>query len=179
MTNGSHLNFITLMTGWSSGVSTLFFLAGREMFPWYILESWHFVSCVFSDWKRGLAICSVAWRRKNWRSSTKGKRRRWYISFLFYCSASTLFDWWENSFLFVPVCVLTVQELQGYHLCHWRLVLVGLGVLCTGGFLLLLLYWMPEWCVKSTCTRTSVRDADVVLLRSTVSSPIPSMPFSW
>ncbi|TNM87956.1 hypothetical protein fugu_006177 [Takifugu bimaculatus] len=59
------------------------------------------------------------------------------------------------------------MELQGYHLCRWRLVLVGLGVLCTGGFLLLLLYWMPEWCVKCTCTRTSVRDADVILLRST------------
>ncbi|XP_008328993.1 probable cation-transporting ATPase 13A3 isoform X2 [Cynoglossus semilaevis] len=59
------------------------------------------------------------------------------------------------------------MELQGYRLCHWRLVLVGLGVLCTGGFLLLLLYWMPEWCVKSTCTRTTARDAEVVLLRST------------
>ncbi|KAM7387930.1 hypothetical protein PAMP_024137 [Pampus punctatissimus] len=60
------------------------------------------------------------------------------------------------------------MELQGYRLCRWRLALVGLGVLCTGGFLLLLLYWMPEWCVKSTCTRTTARDADVVLLRSTI-----------
>ncbi|KAM6921450.1 polyamine-transporting ATPase 13A3 [Xenentodon cancila] len=59
------------------------------------------------------------------------------------------------------------MELQGYRLCHWRLALVGVGVLCTGGFLLLLLYWMPEWCVKSTCTRTTARDAKVVLLRST------------
>ncbi|XP_034035846.1 probable cation-transporting ATPase 13A3 isoform X2 [Thalassophryne amazonica] len=59
------------------------------------------------------------------------------------------------------------MELQGYRLCWWRLALVGLGVLCTGGFLLLLLYWMPEWCVKSTCTRTMVHDAEVVLLRST------------
>ncbi|XP_010754766.2 probable cation-transporting ATPase 13A3 isoform X2 [Larimichthys crocea] len=59
------------------------------------------------------------------------------------------------------------MELQGYRLCRWRLALVGLGVLCTGGFLLLLLYWMPEWCVKSTCTRTTARDAEVVLLRST------------
>ncbi|KAM7409529.1 hypothetical protein PAMA_001151 [Pampus argenteus] len=59
------------------------------------------------------------------------------------------------------------MELQGYRLCRWKLALVGLGVLCTGGFLLLLLYWMPEWCVKSTCTRTTARDADVVLLRST------------
>uniref|UniRef100_A0A3B5PQT5 Polyamine-transporting ATPase 13A3 n=1 Tax=Xiphophorus maculatus TaxID=8083 RepID=A0A3B5PQT5_XIPMA len=62
------------------------------------------------------------------------------------------------------------MELQGYRLCRWRLALVGFGVLCTGGFLLLLLYWMPEWCVKSTCTRTTVRDAEVVLLRSTVGS---------
>ncbi|KAM9383997.1 polyamine-transporting ATPase 13A3 [Pholidichthys leucotaenia] len=59
------------------------------------------------------------------------------------------------------------MELHGYCLCRWRLALVGLGVLCTGGFLLLLLYWMPEWCVKSTCTRTAARDAEVVLLRST------------
>ncbi|XP_015251745.1 PREDICTED: probable cation-transporting ATPase 13A3 [Cyprinodon variegatus] len=59
------------------------------------------------------------------------------------------------------------MELQGYQFCRWRLALVGFGVLCTGGFLLLLLYWMPEWCVKSTCTRTTARDAEVVLLRST------------
>ncbi|KAK5623716.1 hypothetical protein CRENBAI_007561 [Crenichthys baileyi] len=59
------------------------------------------------------------------------------------------------------------MELQGYRLCRWRLALVGFGVLCTGGFLLLLLYWLPEWCVKSTCTRTTAHDAEVVLLRST------------
>uniref|UniRef100_A0A3P9JAQ1 Polyamine-transporting ATPase 13A3 n=1 Tax=Oryzias latipes TaxID=8090 RepID=A0A3P9JAQ1_ORYLA len=64
------------------------------------------------------------------------------------------------------------MELHGYRLCRWRLALVGFGVLCTGGFLLLLLYWMPEWCVKSTCTRTTARDAEVVLLRSTVRSNI-------
>uniref|UniRef100_A0A672FZT2 ATPase 13A3 n=1 Tax=Salarias fasciatus TaxID=181472 RepID=A0A672FZT2_SALFA len=62
------------------------------------------------------------------------------------------------------------MELLGYRLCRWRLALVGLGVVCTGGFLLLLLYWMPEWCVKSTCTRTTARDAEVVLMRSTVRS---------
>uniref|UniRef100_A0A8C6Q8X3 Polyamine-transporting ATPase 13A3 n=1 Tax=Nothobranchius furzeri TaxID=105023 RepID=A0A8C6Q8X3_NOTFU len=60
------------------------------------------------------------------------------------------------------------MELQGYRLCRWRLALVGFGVFCTGGFLLLLLYWMPQWCVKSTCTRTTARDAEVVLLRSTI-----------
>lgn len=67
-----------------------------------------------------------------------------------------------------PFFPLVLQELQGYRFCRWRLALVGIGVLCTGGFLLLLLYWMPEWCVKSTCTRTTARDAEVVLLRSTV-----------
>uniref|UniRef100_A0A8C1L0A1 ATPase 13A3 n=1 Tax=Cyprinus carpio TaxID=7962 RepID=A0A8C1L0A1_CYPCA len=60
------------------------------------------------------------------------------------------------------------MELSGYRLCRWKLVLVGLGGLCTGGFLFLLLYWMPEWCVKATCTRSAVRDADVALLQSTV-----------
>uniref|UniRef100_A0A673YIZ9 Polyamine-transporting ATPase 13A3 n=1 Tax=Salmo trutta TaxID=8032 RepID=A0A673YIZ9_SALTR len=61
------------------------------------------------------------------------------------------------------------MELQGYRVCRWRVAVVSLGVLCTGGFLLLLLYWMPEWCVKATCTRTTVREAEVVLLQSTVS----------
>uniref|UniRef100_A0A8C9SXN0 Polyamine-transporting ATPase 13A3 n=1 Tax=Scleropages formosus TaxID=113540 RepID=A0A8C9SXN0_SCLFO len=65
------------------------------------------------------------------------------------------------------------MEISGYRLCRWKLALVGIGVLCTGGFLLLLLYWLPEWCVKGTCTRTSVRDAQVVLLQSTVSTLHP------
>ncbi|XP_053539033.1 polyamine-transporting ATPase 13A3 isoform X3 [Ictalurus punctatus] len=59
------------------------------------------------------------------------------------------------------------QEMRGYKLCRWKLALVAMGVLCTGGFLLLLLYWLPEWCVKGTCTRTTIRDAQVVLLQST------------
>lgn len=60
------------------------------------------------------------------------------------------------------------QELSGYRLCRWKLAFVAVGVLCSGGFLLLLLYWLPEWCVKATCTRTTIRDAEVVLLQSTV-----------
>ncbi|XP_041695692.1 polyamine-transporting ATPase 13A3 isoform X1 [Coregonus clupeaformis] len=59
------------------------------------------------------------------------------------------------------------MELQGYRVCRWRVAVVGLLVLCTGGFLLLLLYWMPEWCVKATCSRTTIREAEVVLLQST------------
>uniref|UniRef100_A0A8C7EYV6 Polyamine-transporting ATPase 13A3 n=1 Tax=Oncorhynchus kisutch TaxID=8019 RepID=A0A8C7EYV6_ONCKI len=66
------------------------------------------------------------------------------------------------------------MELQGYRVCRWRVAVVSLGVLCTGGFLLLLLYWMPEWCVKATCTRTTVREAEVVLLQSTVMK-VPSV----
>ncbi|OCT80712.1 hypothetical protein XELAEV_18027526mg [Xenopus laevis] len=59
------------------------------------------------------------------------------------------------------------MEIDGYNLCRWKLVLVAIGVLCSGGFLLLLLYWMPKWRVKATCTRVTLKDCDVVLLRTT------------
>ncbi|XP_013368952.1 PREDICTED: probable cation-transporting ATPase 13A3 isoform X4 [Chinchilla lanigera] len=59
------------------------------------------------------------------------------------------------------------MEVYGYNLCRWKLAIVALGVICTGGFLLLLLYWMPEWRVKATCVRAAVKDCDVVLLRTT------------
>ncbi|XP_038301283.1 polyamine-transporting ATPase 13A3 isoform X2 [Canis lupus baileyi] len=59
------------------------------------------------------------------------------------------------------------MEIYGYNLCRWKLAVVSLGVVCTGGFLLLLLYWMPEWRVKATCIRAAVRDCEVVLLRTT------------
>ncbi|KAI1882813.1 hypothetical protein AGOR_G00238780 [Albula goreensis] len=59
------------------------------------------------------------------------------------------------------------MEISGYRWCPWKLALVGLGAVCTGGFLLLLLYWMPEWGVKATCTRTGIREAEVLLLQST------------
>ncbi|XP_069583276.1 polyamine-transporting ATPase 13A3 isoform X1 [Ranitomeya imitator] len=59
------------------------------------------------------------------------------------------------------------MEIDGYNLCRWKLALVAVGVLCTGGFLLLLLYWMPKWRVKATCTQTTLKDCDVVLLRTT------------
>lgn len=61
------------------------------------------------------------------------------------------------------------MEIYGYNLCRWKLAIVSLGVVCTGGFLLLLLYWMPEWRVKATCIKAAVRDCEVVLLRTTVS----------
>eukprot|EP00062_Callorhinchus_milii_P016845 gi/632968589/ref/XP_007900609.1/ PREDICTED: probable cation-transporting ATPase 13A3 isoform X2 [Callorhinchus milii] len=59
------------------------------------------------------------------------------------------------------------MEVYGYKPCRWKLVLVAVGVVCTGGFLLLLLYWMPEWSVKATCIPTTLKEAEVVLLKST------------
>uniref|UniRef100_A0A8C5KNQ8 Polyamine-transporting ATPase 13A3 n=1 Tax=Jaculus jaculus TaxID=51337 RepID=A0A8C5KNQ8_JACJA len=59
------------------------------------------------------------------------------------------------------------MEIYGYNLCRWKLAIVSVGVICTGGFLLLLLYWMPEWRVKATCVRAAVKDCEVVLLRTT------------
>ncbi|KAJ8011279.1 hypothetical protein DPEC_G00056500 [Dallia pectoralis] len=60
------------------------------------------------------------------------------------------------------------MEVWGYRLCPWKMVLVGVGTACTGGMLLLLLYWLPEWGVKGTCTRcATVREAQILLLCST------------
>uniref|UniRef100_A0A4W6FLE5 Polyamine-transporting ATPase 13A3 n=1 Tax=Lates calcarifer TaxID=8187 RepID=A0A4W6FLE5_LATCA len=58
-------------------------------------------------------------------------------------------------------------EVWGYRPCLWKMVLVGMGAVCSGGLLLLLLYWLPEWGVKGTCTHTSLRDARTLLLRTT------------
>ncbi|XP_040910771.1 probable cation-transporting ATPase 13A3 isoform X2 [Toxotes jaculatrix] len=59
------------------------------------------------------------------------------------------------------------MEVWGYRPCLWKIILVGVGSVCSGGLLLLLLYWLPEWGVKGTCTRTSLRDAHTLLLRTT------------
>ncbi|XP_071379354.1 polyamine-transporting ATPase 13A3-like [Centroberyx affinis] len=59
------------------------------------------------------------------------------------------------------------MEVWGYRPCVWKMILVGVGAVCSGGLLLLLLYWLPEWGVKGTCTHTSLRDAHTLLLRST------------
>uniref|UniRef100_G3VHN6 Polyamine-transporting ATPase 13A3 n=1 Tax=Sarcophilus harrisii TaxID=9305 RepID=G3VHN6_SARHA len=59
------------------------------------------------------------------------------------------------------------MEIYGYNLSRWKLLIVAFGVICTGGFLLLLLYWMPEWRVKATCLRAALQDCEVVLLRTT------------
>lgn len=73
-------------------------LVSEECFSWLELKRVHYICwkldicCICSDWKRGLADCSVVWRRKSWRSSTKERRRRWYI------------------FSFTPVLVLFLSD---------------------------------------------------------------------
>ncbi|XP_024908394.1 probable cation-transporting ATPase 13A3 isoform X2 [Cynoglossus semilaevis] len=59
------------------------------------------------------------------------------------------------------------MEVWGYRPCLWKMILVGMAAVCSGGLLLLLLYWLPEWGVKVTCTHTSLRDAHTLLLRTT------------
>nr|XP_056719148.1 polyamine-transporting ATPase 13A3-like [Euleptes europaea] len=59
------------------------------------------------------------------------------------------------------------MEISGYSPCCWKLVLVLLGTICSGGFLLLFLYWLPELSVKWTCRAVPLRDARVVLLQTT------------
>uniref|UniRef100_A0A670J3X8 Cation-transporting ATPase n=1 Tax=Podarcis muralis TaxID=64176 RepID=A0A670J3X8_PODMU len=75
----------------------------------------------------------------------------------------------EKTFsLFLPPFPPSAQEISGYSPCCWKLALVSLGTLCSGGFLLLFLYWLPELSVKWTCRAVPLRDAWVVLLRTTV-----------
>ncbi|XP_067828171.1 polyamine-transporting ATPase 13A3-like [Heptranchias perlo] len=59
------------------------------------------------------------------------------------------------------------MEVLGYRPCWWKLVLVGTGSVCSGGLLLLFLYWMPEWSVKWMCKEVSLKEASVLLLRTT------------
>ncbi|GCB83797.1 hypothetical protein scyTo_0024416, partial [Scyliorhinus torazame] len=59
------------------------------------------------------------------------------------------------------------QEVVGFRPCWWKLGLVGAGALCSGGLLLLFLYWTPEWSVKCLCKEVSLREATVLLLWTT------------
>ncbi|XP_041034738.1 probable cation-transporting ATPase 13A3 isoform X1 [Carcharodon carcharias] len=59
------------------------------------------------------------------------------------------------------------MEVVGYQPCWWKLGLVGAGTLCSGGLLLLFLYWMPEWSVKCMCKEVSLKEATVLLLWTT------------
>lgn len=59
------------------------------------------------------------------------------------------------------------MEVWGYRSCMWKLALVSVGVVFSGGLFLLVLYWLPQWSVKSTCSKCSLKEARILLLRST------------
>ncbi|KAG2468428.1 AT133 ATPase, partial [Polypterus senegalus] len=58
-------------------------------------------------------------------------------------------------------------ELWGFLPSTCKLLLVFLGVLCSGGFLLLLLFWLPEWSLRLTCREVPLSQARFLLLRTT------------
>ncbi|XP_043933277.1 polyamine-transporting ATPase 13A3-like [Protopterus annectens] len=59
------------------------------------------------------------------------------------------------------------MEIFGYSFCSWKLALVVLATVLTGGLFLLVLYWLPEWSVKWTCMEVQLKDARILLLKTT------------
>ncbi|XP_072264322.1 probable cation-transporting ATPase 13A4, partial [Pyxicephalus adspersus] len=59
------------------------------------------------------------------------------------------------------------MDIFGYRTSTCRKVLCIFGYIFTLGFLLLIFYWKPEWHVWANCIPCSLREADVVLLRTT------------
>ncbi|XP_074887740.1 putative cation-transporting ATPase 13A5 [Buteo buteo] len=58
-------------------------------------------------------------------------------------------------------------EIFGYKTQGCRKALCIAGYVLSCGALLLLFYWKPEWDVWANCTRCSLEEADIVLLRTT------------
>ncbi|KAE8603704.1 hypothetical protein XENTR_v10014433 [Xenopus tropicalis] len=61
------------------------------------------------------------------------------------------------------------MELFGYKTVRWRQALSIIGYFCSLGFLRILFYWKPEVDVWCQCTPCTLEEANVVLLRTTVS----------
>ncbi|XP_049658894.1 probable cation-transporting ATPase 13A4 isoform X7 [Accipiter gentilis] len=59
------------------------------------------------------------------------------------------------------------MEIFGYKTQGCRKALCIAGYILSCGTLLLLFYWKPEWDVWANCTRCSLEEADIVLLRTT------------
>ncbi|XP_078524291.1 putative cation-transporting ATPase 13A4 [Lissotriton helveticus] len=59
------------------------------------------------------------------------------------------------------------MEIFGYRANAGWIALCVAGYILSGGVLLLLFYWKPEWSVWANCTPCSLKEANVVLLRST------------
>ncbi|KAM4771102.1 putative cation-transporting ATPase 13A4 [Rhinophrynus dorsalis] len=59
------------------------------------------------------------------------------------------------------------MEIFGYRISAPWIILCVIGYCISGGILLLLFYWMPEWSVWANCVPSSLEKANVILLRST------------
>ncbi|XP_053316355.1 probable cation-transporting ATPase 13A4 [Spea bombifrons] len=59
------------------------------------------------------------------------------------------------------------MEIFGYKISIPWIILCVIGYFVSGGILLLLFYWKPEWSVWSNCVPSSLEKANVVLLRTT------------
>uniref|UniRef100_A0A8C5Q4A9 Cation-transporting ATPase n=1 Tax=Leptobrachium leishanense TaxID=445787 RepID=A0A8C5Q4A9_9ANUR len=59
------------------------------------------------------------------------------------------------------------MDIFGYRISIPWVILCVFGYFVTGGILLLLFYWKPEWSVWSNCVPSSLEKANVVLLRTT------------
>ncbi|XP_072266255.1 probable cation-transporting ATPase 13A5 [Pyxicephalus adspersus] len=59
------------------------------------------------------------------------------------------------------------MEIFGYRLSIPWIILCVIGYCLSGGTLLLIFYWKPEWSVWANCVKSSLEKANVVLLRTT------------
>lgn len=54
----------------------------------------------------------------------------------------------------------------GYRRSVWKYILYYLLACCSGGFLLLVAYWRPDWALKMKCSSCSLKNATCLLLRT-------------
>ncbi|KAG8581494.1 hypothetical protein GDO81_007685 [Engystomops pustulosus] len=59
------------------------------------------------------------------------------------------------------------MEIFGYRISILWIILCVIGYFLSGGILLLLFYWKPEWSIWANCVPSSLEKANVVLLRTT------------
>ncbi|XP_066458000.1 probable cation-transporting ATPase 13A4 [Eleutherodactylus coqui] len=59
------------------------------------------------------------------------------------------------------------MEIFGYRISALWIILCVIGYCISGGILLLLFFWKPEWSVWANCVPSSLEKANVILLRST------------
>ncbi|XP_064185048.1 polyamine-transporting ATPase 13A3-like isoform X1 [Anguilla rostrata] len=59
------------------------------------------------------------------------------------------------------------MEVCGFVPCAWRLCVLALGCVLSGGLLALLLLWVPQWSVRWACVPAPLHLASVLLLRTT------------